>query len=578
MFVRTAAANFLLNFYDFEVWKRFWCVTIINPVTGEETVIENDAAQLINHYKAHKHEIYVGFNNRQYDDWIFKGIIKGFDPWDINEWIIKKQRKGWEFSSLLLKVKLNTFDTMIGFNGLKTLEAFMGVNIKETDIPFDYDGEFTEAMIADALFYNKQDVLNTIRVFMERKSEFDSYMGLLKLFNLPLSYLSRSKAQLAAVILGAKKHKWKDEFDISIPPTLKITKYTQVIDYFKNDWNYDTNLEIELAGVPHTLGTGGIHGAIPKYFGVGNYLHIDATSYYPTLMIVYSQWCMSRSGASVEKFKKIYDSRIEFKKQKDPRANALKIVINAAYGAMKDKFNALYDPRSANNVCIFGQLLLVDLIERLELETDSELIQSNTDGLIFKINGDEEKVIKVCEEWEIRTGIKLGFDKIIKICQKDVNNYIVVFGNGKVEAKGAYVKDLNNLDYDLAIVNKAIRKNLLENIPVEETILNCDDFRMFQKVVKLSNKYQWVEHERLNAINTKHDNKAYRVFASTNPDDGRLLKCKLTEKGVKKDKFGNTPDKCFIFNDDLTDVKIPKTLDKQYYINLAKKRLEDFGV
>ena len=122
------------------------------------------------------------------------------------------------------------------------------------------------------------------------------------------------------------------------------------------------------------------------------------------------------------------------------------------------------------------------------------------------------------------------------------------------------------------------RKNLLENIPVEETILNCDDFRMFQKVVKLSNKYQWVEHERLTAINTKHDNKAYRVFASTNPDDGRLLKCKLTEKGVKKDKFGNTPDKCFIFNDDLTDVKIPKTLDKQYYINLAKKRLEDFGV
>ena len=198
--------------------------------------------------------------------------------------------------------------------------------------------------------------------------------------------------------------------------------------------------------------------------------------------------------------------------------------------------------------------------------------------MIFKINGDEEKVIKVCEEWEKRTGIKLGFDKIIKICQKDVNNYIVVFGNGKVEAKGAYVKDLNNLDYDLAIVNKAIRKNLLENIPVEETILNCDDFRMFQKVVKLSNKYQWVEHERLTAINTKHDNKAYRVFASTNPDDGRLLKCKLTEKGVKKDKFGNTPDKCFIFNDDLTGVKIPKTLDKQYYINLAKKRLEDFGI
>lgn len=565
----------MLNFFDFEVWPKLWCVTIINPFTKEKTVVVNDKKKLIEHYNSHKKEIYVGFNNRQYDDWIFKAILKGFKPWDMNEWIIQKNRKGWQFSSLLKWVNLNTFDCMIGFNGLKTLEAFSGMSIEESKIPFDYEGEFTPDMIAEVLKYNEHDVLATIKVFMERKSEFDSYMGLVKLFNLPLSYLGKSKAQLSAIILGAKRARHKDEFDIALPPTMQIEKYKEVVDYFQKDWDYDTKLDITIAGVPHVYGTGGIHGAIPNYFGEGEFLHVDVNSYYPSLMLRYPEFCMSRTGASVEKFQEVYDNRIIYKKQKDPKANALKIVLNSTYGAMKDVFNPLYDPRSANNVCVFGQLLLTDLIERLEGHCD--LIQSNTDGLIVKLHGNEEEVIAICKEWEERTGMGLGYDRIVKVCQKDVNNYIAVFENGKVEAKGGYVKDLNNLDYDLAIVNEAVRDYLLRKIPVENTVYQCQDFRKFQKVVKLSNKYQWVEHE-VGDTNQRFGNKAYRVFASTDPKDGRLLKCKVIEKGDKKDKFGNTPDHCFIFNDDLSGVPIPDKLDREYYVELAKKRLEDFGV
>ena len=33
----------------------------------------------------------------------------------------------------------------------------------------------------------------------------------------------------------------------------------------------------------------------------------------------------------------------------------------------------------------------------------------------------------------------------------------------------------------------------------------------------------------------------------------------------------------FVYGD-ITGMKIPSKLDKQYYIDLAKKRLEDFGV
>ena len=562
----------MLHFLDFEVYPKLWTVTIINPVTNTKVAIVNDAHALKQYYSKYKNEIFVTFNGRQYDDWIFKAILCGFKPWDMNQWIIQKGRKGFEFSSMLNKVQLNSFDCMIGFNGLKTLEAFSGMSIEETKIPFDYTGEFTSEMIEEVLEYNEYDVLATIKVFMERKSEFDSYVGLIQLFGLPLSYLGKSKAQLSSIILGAKRTKHKDEFDIALPPTMRIDKYTEVVEYFTNDWNYDNKLKIDIAGVPHVYGTGGIHGAIPNYFGEGEFLHVDVNSYYPSLMLRYPGFCMSRTGASVDKFQEIYDNRIAYKKVKDPKANALKIVLNSTYGAMKDKFNALYDPRSANNVCIFGQLLLTDLIERLE--GCCELIQSNTDGLIVKLHGNENEVRAICKEWEERTGMGLGYDRITKVVQKDVNNYLAVFENGKIEAKGAYVKDLNNLDYDLAIVNEALRDYLLRNIPVENTIHLCNDLRKFQKVVKLSNKYKWVEHENGYGT-TKLVNKAYRVFASRDNLDGRLLKC----DGVRNPaKFGNTPDHCFIDNGDIIGKPIPDKLDKEYYVNLAKKRLEDFGV
>ena len=102
------------------------------------------------------------------------------------------------------------------------------------------------------------------------------------------------------------------------------------------------------------------------------------------------------------------------------------------------------------------------------------------------------------------------------------------------------------------------------------------DMRKFQKVVKLSSKYRWVEHEKGDS-KEKFDNKCYRVFASKDQSDGRILKC----DGVRNPaKFGNTPDRCFIVNDDITTSKTDRfpQLDKEYYVDIAKKRLEDFGV
>jgi DNA polymerase len=219
------------------------------------------------------------------------------------------------------------------------------------------------------------------------------------------------------------------------------------------------------------------------------------------------------------------------------------------------------------------------------LEPHCELIQSNTDGLIVKLHelDDYELIDDICWEWEQMTGVKLAFDPIIKkIYQKDVNNYLFINEEGEVEAKGAYVKKLSPLDNDLPIVNKAMREYMINGIPVEETVNSCDELIQFQKIVKLSSKYNFVYHN-----DKKYTNKCYRVFASKSDRDGLIQKVKLRYKKIdagltvpdtpKFDKFANTPEKCFMENGNIIGVKVPAKLDKQYYIDLAHERLRQFG-
>ena len=161
----------------------------------------------------------------------------------------------------------------------------------------------------------------------------------------------------------------------------------------------------------------------------------------------------------------------------------------------KDPANRAYDPRNANLVCVNGQLMLLDLIEHLEVIESFELIQSNTDGLIVKIRkSDFDLLDDICYEWEKRCNMELEFDYIKEIWQGDVNNYVFRQFDGKVERKGAYVKELSSMDNDLPILNKAILDLMLKNIPIEQTVNNCNELMMFQKMCKLTGNYHHVTH------------------------------------------------------------------------------------
>ena len=568
-------------FYDFEVFKEDWLVVIIDMKNKKEHVIINNQDELEKIYQDNINEIWVGFNSRHYDQYILKGILCGFEAKRINDFIILKGNPGWKFSSLFRNIPLNNYDVMMSIDrGLKSFEGFMGNDIKESSVPFDIDRKLTEEEIQETVKYCRHDVEQTIEVFLQRKSDFEAHLGLVKIAcegkPLNMALISKTKAQLSATILEASKREYNDEFEIDFPSTLRIEKYTEVVDWYKNKENrcYEKDgkknqLDIMIAGVPHQFGWGGVHGAILQYSGEGYFLNMDVASLYPSLMIQYN--LHSRSMKDPKKYEEIYHTRLKYKKEKNPLQAPLKLVLNSTYGVMKDKNNGLYDPLQANRVCVYGQLLLLDLIEKLE--PHCQIIQSNTDGILIKMNSydDYDLIDDIAYEWEQRTHLNLEFDEYRKVFQKDVNNYIIVDADGKYKSKGAYVKKLNNLDYDLPIINKALVDYMVNNIPVEETINNCNDLKEFQLVTKISSKYKYILHGE-----QKIKEKCIRIFASKYIDDPGVTK--VSERTGKPAKISNSPEHCFIYNEEVNDVKVPNKLDKTWYINLATKRLNDFGV
>lgn len=576
-------------FYDFEVFKFDWLVVLIDPGKQEEVVIVNDKEKLESYYSKNKSDIWVGFNSRHYDQWILKGILAGFDPKRINDFIIIENRPGWAFSSLLRAFPLNNYDVMSNIDrGLKVFEGFMGNDIRESSVPFNIDRKLTAAELAETIKYCRHDVEQTIEVFLKRISDFEAQMGLLKMFNLPLSSISKTKVQVSAEILEANQREYNDEFEISFPDTMRIEKYKAVVDWYKDPENRcymkwvkgksgkpilkKTQLEIDVAGVPHVFGWGGVHGAREKYSGEGYFINMDVASLYPSLMILYD--LISRS-CNPAKFKDIVQTRLKYKREKNPLQAPLKIVINGTYGAMKDPNNPLYDPLQANNVCVYGQLLLLDLMEHLE--PYCIIIQSNTDGILIKMpegqNEDEfySLVDDIAAEWEQRTGLKLEFDEYRKVYQKDVNNYVIVDSDGNYKSKGAYVKKLSDLDYDLAIVNKALIEFMTKGTPVEVTISKCDELKEFQQIKKISGKYDYIKHG-----DKILSEKTVRCFASICEDDPGLYKKHATTGRFAK--MEGTPEHCFLINDNVNNASCCELgIDKKWYINLAKKRLKDFG-
>lgn len=583
--------------YDIEVFAHDWFVVFSDLEEKEIVVFHNDNVGL-KRFMLNHGLIFGGFNNKHYDDWVTQSMLTGADPEIVkahNDFIIQQHCNGWEFPFVQFQRKLfKSFDLRddIADKGLslKAIEGNMCEPIVESSIDFNIKRKLTAEEVEEVIFYCKTDVSNSVKLYHKRKSYLDGKIAVGRLKGIDASIsLSLTNPKLTATYLEARRADYNDEFEYEPPAELILNKYREPIEFFRKI-NYNEKLKCDIAGVQHVYGWGGIHGARENYFDQSTeemkIVDIDVGSYYPSMMLEYGY--ISRSIPSAEGYANVYNTRIKAKHEGDDEtAGALKLVLNSTYGAMKNQYNPLYDPRGANHICITGQLLLTDLIEKLEDVEGFSLIQSNTDGLMIKFPvANEKQINKIVEEWEQRTRLNMEYTEIHRIAQKDVNNYIVQVGatylirDGvktftkedklKINTKGGYVSLWQGGSFknnSLIIVHKAIVEYFMNSVPVEDTINKAENIFDFQMICKTGGTFQntvWAVGD--DQITVQRVN---RVYAVKDQKYGLIYKV----KDGRLHKMPDVPEHCYVDNTNCLKIA---DIDRSFYIELAKKRIADF--
>lgn len=580
--------------YDVEVFCKDWLVVLKDMETGKYTVVHNDNEELKQCIA--EENIYVGFNSKHYDQFIIKAICCGFTPQEVkqaNDYLIGGGQ-GWEYPPLRdFFFRFNNVDIkddmQIGLS-LKAIEGHLGLSVEESTVPFDIDRALTEDELKETAKYCIHDVDTTERLVELRKDYLKNKINLGKLAGLSdVKAMGMTNAKLTAALLKASAQTHDDERKYQYPENL-LREYIpqEVFDFFDKMYDpeisdkelFSGKLKLSIGECPVTIGYGGIHGAIPNFIWEESETSVirnkDVGSYYPHLCTINGY--TSRNIPSPQIYEDVLSRRMEAKASGDKAtANALKLVCNTTYGAMLNKYNDLYDPLMGRSVCISGQLYLLELAEHCFQEIESlQVVQLNTDGIMVECHPkDLVRLDEICEEWQTRTGFELETDSVIRIAQKDVNNYVEVQPDGSTKAKGGYlVKGIApagafNINNSCCIVATALKEYFVNGTPVEDTIDGCDDIFQFQIIAKAGVKYREAYHlvdgeqvpvQRVN-----------RVYATADERYGKLFKVKAENDSTAKIEM--LPEHCIIDNDNhLTIAEV----DKQFYIDMAKKRVNDF--
>lgn len=473
---------------------------------------------------------------------------------------------------------------------LKAIEGHLGMDICESEVDFTLERPLTPEELEDTIKYCKHDVDATEKIIDLRKNYLQNKINIGKLAGLDeVKAMSMTNAKLTAALLKAKLVEHDDERAYQYPQNL-CREYipAEVFEFFdrmKDDSLSDKDvftgkLNISIGECPVTIGYGGIHGAIPNFLWqeaggriIRNY---DVASYYPHLMTLYGY--TSRNIPSPEVFSEVLESRMKAKAAGDTAtANALKLVVNTTYGASLNKYNDLYDPLQGRSTCISGQLFLLELAQHLYKDIpDLRIVQLNTDGIMIEFDDSHyDQVQEILAEWQSRTGFTLEEDGIYKLAQANVNSYVEVQHNGKFKTKGGYLvrgiapAGAFNVNNNATIVAKALVEYFVHSTPPEETINACDDIFQFQIIAKAGAKYREAYHlvdgEKIPV------QKVNRIYATTDTRYGKLFKVKAENDAEAKIEM--LPEHCIIDNDNHLTIA---DVDKQFYIDMAHKRINDF--
>ena len=580
--------------YDVEVFKHDWIVVLKDKETGEHLVFHNDNEAV--RYTISDEAIYCGFNTKHYDQYIIKAICAGCSPEEVkqvNDWIIGGGQ-GWQCPLLNgVYFRFNNVDIMddvqMGLS-LKAIEGHLGMSIEETEVDFNLDRPLSQEELELTIKYCKHDVDATEKLCEIRIDYLRTKLNLGKRASIPpVTALAATNAKLTAMMLGAVRKEWEDGRDYVYPPNLDLSVIPkEILDFFDtihdksipDEVLFKTSLTIDIGGMPCKYAWGGVHGSLTCYHEESTEDRViqnrDVSSLYPSLIEGYNY--LSRNVPDPQLFYDIRKDRIRAKHAGDKQtATDLKLPLNTVSGAQENKYNDLYDPLPTRSLRISGQLFLTMLtMQLLNACKTIKLLNLNTDGLMYSIDKSELHIVdEIASAWEKQTKFELETDDIAKVWLKDVNNLLFIDTKGKVKTVGGYlnygisVKGAWAINNNATIVKQAVIDYFVHGTPPEDTIYHCSDIFSFQMIAKAGSKYKEAYHivggEKMPV------QKVNRVYATKDTRYGKLFKIKAENDATAKIEM--LPEHCIIDNDNQLTID---DVDKTFYIEMAKKRINDY--
>lgn len=580
--------------YDTEVFAHDFIVVFKDKETGERVIFHNDNLGVKEFIS--DDAIYCGFNSKGYDQYIIKAICSGLSPEEIkqvNDWIIGGNQ-GWQCPLLDgVFFRFNNVDimddTQMGLS-LKAIEGHLGMSIEESEVDFNLDRPLTREELELTIKYCVHDVDATEKLTELRKDYLRTKLNLGKRAGIDqVKALSSTNAKLTAMMLGAVRKEWTDGRDYVYPPNLDLAVIPkEILNFFDtihdksipDDELFKTSLNIKIGGMPCKYAWGGVHGSLSCYYEESTETRViqnrDVSSLYPSLIEGYNY--LSRNVPDPQLFYDIRKDRIKAKHNGDKQtASDLKLPLNTVSGAQENKYNDLYDPLPTRSLRISGELFLTMLtMQLLNACKTIKLLNLNTDGLMYSIDKSELHIVDaVASAWEKQTKFELETDNISKVWLKDVNNLLFIDTKGKVKTVGGYlnygisIKGAWSINNNATIVKQAIIDYFVKGTPPEQTIEECKDIFAFQMIAKAGSKYKEAYH--LVDGQKQPIQKVNRVYATKDTKYGKLFKIKAENDLTAKIEM--LPEHCIIDNDNKLTIE---DVDKTFYIELAKKRINDY--
>ena len=558
--------------YDIEVFPNTFHCVLLNTDNDELYKFEiserkNQIRELVQFFTNPKY-LLCGYNNKHYDDVVINYIIDYIDImlcksiydvtlslFNLSQTIINLEDgniskiKRWKYANYFESMDLLTmmFSSKLRV-GLKSMQITMQYqNVQE------YSGDFGSFLpkdkIDEMISYNINDVKSTYSLFNYLVKNGDIDLRLFIEQEYGFNALSMDSVKFGETLIAKKVceelHINKRQLeqmrspmdniplkDVILPfIRYKNPKFQEALEDMKKqvvssknkkpgEKNYENKFVV--SGVRYSIGVGGIHSLnepriyVPKedeYLG-----HLDVASMYPSFIVRYGWFPRHLGKAGLAVYTQIYHERIQAKHSGQKQKNlALKLTLNSVTGKMQQETSWMYDPFSVFKIRINGQLILLMLADLL-LQHSCEIVQVNTDGVMFIAKkAYKDAIMESVAKLEQLTKLSFEADSYEAFYQFAVNDYFgVVDGfsqsrNPKlIEKKGMFITE-PVLGKGLAptIIPEAVINYFVYNIPVEDTIRNCDDIRKFLMSQRVDKKFK-VEYD------DKYIQRINRWYASTN--------------------------------------------------------------